>query len=188
MAAGNPVAEGSATASPLADAVRAMYGYNRWAMQRVLDAAADLPAEEWVVPGTAGRGSIRDTLVHVVSAQRGWLSWWTGALPVAQAYRLGLDPSSFPDAGALELAWEQLCDDTDAFLAPLTDADMARDLSADLPDGRVFRLTRWKMLLHVVNHGTQHRSEAAAMLTAFGHSPGYLDALVFFGAFGSAGG
>jgi uncharacterized damage-inducible protein DinB len=36
------------------------------------------------------------------------------------------------------------------------------------------------MMVHVANHGTQHRSEVAAMLTAFGRSPGDLDALYFF--------
>lgn len=33
----------------------------------------------------------------------------------------------------------------------------------------------WQMLVHVVDHGTQHRAEASALLTAEGRSPGELD-------------
>ena len=35
-------------------------------------------------------------------------------------------------------------------------------------------------LAHVVNHGTQFRSEAAIALTAYGQSPGDMDTLLFF--------
>jgi hypothetical protein len=33
----------------------------------------------------------------------------------------------------------------------------------------------WHIMIHVMNHGTQHRSEAAAILTSFNQSPGDLD-------------
>lgn len=46
-------------------------------------------------------------------------------------------------------------------------------LSAN-PDDAV---PRWLIVAHVVNHGTQHRSELARYLTERGRSPGELDLL-----------
>jgi uncharacterized damage-inducible protein DinB len=58
----------------------------------------------------------------------------------------------------------------DTFLAGLTD-----EWLASLGDG----VPMWQMLAHLANHGTQHRSEAAVILTEAGRSPGDLD-MIFF--------
>ena len=70
----------------------------------------------------------------------------------------------------LAAAWEAEWAILDIYLAGLTEEEMDRDL-----DGTPM----WQTMAHLVNHGTQHRSEAAAILTGFGRSPGDLDLIDF---------
>ncbi len=65
------------------------------------------------------------------------------------------------------------------FLARLKDEDLLRVVSYKNTKGRPLAYPLWQLMAHVVNHGTQHRAEAAAMLTELGHSPGDVD-LVYF--------
>ncbi len=163
----------------LAEALRTLYGYNRWATGRLLDVTEQLAPEQFLAPGSISHGSVRDTLVHLVAAQRRWLSWWDGSLPGDEAYRLTLDPAHFPDLAAVRAVWEDVERQTQAFVAGLSDADAARDYTQTLPDGREWRMPLWQMMLHVANHGTQHRSEVATLLSGFGQSPGDLDLTVY---------
>ena len=164
----------------LAEALRALYRYNRWATERVLEASGQLTPEQWLSPGMAGRGSVRDTLVHLIAAQRRWVAWWDGSMSAEQAMRLSLDPAEFPDPAAVRKAWQSVDGPTQAFVGRLTDADVERVYTRTMPNGQSITPTLWQMMLHVANHGTQHRSEVAAMLTGFGHSPGDLDLMLFY--------
>jgi uncharacterized damage-inducible protein DinB len=65
-----------------------------------------------------------------------------------------------------------------AYLAALTDAALTEPLREEV-NGQQRERTRWHLLFHVVNHGTYHRGEVAAALTALGASPGELDFTVF---------
>jgi uncharacterized damage-inducible protein DinB len=65
------------------------------------------------------------------------------------------------------------------FLAELTDEDLQRAVHYRTKQGVPYENPLWQLLLHVVNHGTQHRAEAAIVLTQHGCSPGDVDLIVF---------
>ena len=66
-----------------------------------------------------------------------------------------------------------------AYLAGLTDDDLTATIQYTRTEGVQLETPLWQILLHVINHGTQSRSEAAVLLTQFGHSPGDLDYMIF---------
>ena len=83
------------------------------------------------------------------------------------------------DPQALQAAWQPEEGAMRAFVAGLTDADLDRIVRYPVDEGVIRERVLWHCLVHVVNHGTQHRAEAAALLTGYGHSPGDLDMTLF---------
>jgi len=68
--------------------------------------------------------------------------------------------------------------ETAEFVANLDAAQLDQGVAYTNTSGQPQRiLPLWQLMVHQVNHATQHRSEIAAMLTHFGHSPGELDFL-----------
>lgn len=166
-----------------ADVTRTMYDYSDWAMEKVLGAADGLTLEQLNAPGTAGRGSVRETLFHLIRAHHGWLSMWDRSMSPGAALDFSLnfdDLDDFPDINAIRAYWHDVSGQTIAFTSDLSDGDMARAYAETYENGETETFILWQMMVHVVNHGTQHRSEVAAMLTDFGHSPGNIDMIFYF--------
>jgi len=160
------------------DAVLRLYAYHEEMTERVLACCEALPPEDFTREIVVGQPSLRDTLVHLASSQRVHLDWWNGSMSGEDSWDRRFPGADYVDLEAVRAFWREVAADTRTFLETLgVDADFAREPSRVRRDG--FTVTRWlwESLLHVVNHGTQHRSEAALMLTALGHSPGDLDLL-----------
>jgi uncharacterized damage-inducible protein DinB len=153
-------------------AVHSLYAHSAWANERVLDAAEQITLEQF--RADAGGGSIRDLLTHTAAAQWLWLERWRGtSLP-------GMwDPASFPDVASLRERWAQVESETQRFIAALSAPDLNRPVSYVNFAGETWSYPLWQQLLHQVNHATQHRSEAALLLTRYDASPGWLDYLVY---------
>lgn len=147
------------------DDVRFLFEYDRWATRRVLDAAARLPAADWGGGPRIDERTLGEILVHQLGASQRWRH---GLADDGRTPRPEREP--LPTVEELLSAWESEWTDFDVWLDTLDDAWLRRE-----DEGVPF----WQMLAHVVNHGTQHRSEAAVLLTTAGQSPGDLDMIDF---------
>jgi uncharacterized damage-inducible protein DinB len=85
----------------------------------------------------------------------------------------------FPTLNDLEHRWQQEEVSTRDYLASLSDDALTVIIRYTTSEGEKRERVLWHCLLHMVNHGTHHRSEAATILTDCGQSPGGLDFTAF---------
>jgi uncharacterized damage-inducible protein DinB len=145
--------------------LRFLFAYDRWGTRRVLNVAVGLEQAEWSRPVVVGERGLGGVLVHTLGAHQRWRNGWQGR---DDRPRPEQEPLLSPDD--LRDRWEAEWAALDEYLDGLTD-----DAADEAWDG----VPLWQTMVHVVNHGTQHRSEAAALLTALGRSPGDRDFIDF---------
>jgi len=154
----------------LLDLIKTLYAYSAWANNRVLETAAKLDPDRYFAKVGGSFDSVHDTLTHTVGAQWLWLRRWLGESPQAM-----LGPAEFEGIADLRRRWEEVEAETQTYLAGLDETALGRVLRYRDTRGLEHAFPLWQTLIHQVNHATQHRSEAALMLTWLGHSPGELD-------------
>ena len=153
-----------------------IYDYNYWANRRILSAGAQVSLEQLILPNAHSFGSLRGTLVHTLDSERAWrMLLQHNTLDYFDA----LKEEEFPTFEDLQAGWREEELSMRDYLIQLRDADLTRIVSYRTDEGEERERVLWHCLLHVVNHGTHHRSEAAAILTDCGHSPGGLDFTAF---------
>jgi uncharacterized damage-inducible protein DinB len=101
-------------------------------------------------------GSVRDQIVHLVSVDDTWFSGLRGDdIPEP------LDPANFGDQEIIRSHWDNVEQNMREYLAKLRD-----DMLFEKPfaEGEDKDLILWQVLLHVVNHGTDHRAQLLRLL------------------------
>jgi uncharacterized damage-inducible protein DinB len=150
-----------------ADEIRFLFAYDRWATRKVLLALGGLDPDAWTRTDVLGDRGLGNILVHHLGSSQRWRSLFEGRA-IDESLRLELEP--LPTIDDLRARWEAEWSAVDPWLRTLTEDSVAK-----VQEG----VPVWQLLVHVVNHGTQHRAEAAALLTAEGRSPGELDVFDF---------
>lgn len=152
---------------------RTLFDHGNWATGHVFDAARQLD-DEALDRAIDNLGSIRALLIHLVEAHGYWLARAQGAEP--QACITTVDK---PGVEALCAEWKRLEASTRAMLSSLDEGGLQRIVRYTNPSGAPQAYPLWQILAHQLFHAAQHRSELALALSQCGHSPGWLDVLVF---------
>jgi uncharacterized damage-inducible protein DinB len=147
------------------DDIRDLFAYDRWATERLLAVLPGIDEETWSATNVVDERGLGGILVHHLGAYQ---RWWHGLAEHPGEYLPEREP--LPRSETLIATWRAEWPAAEAWVETLDDAWLARD-----DEGVRFD----RMLQHVVNHGTQHRSEAAALVTQAGRSPGDLDMIVW---------
>jgi len=149
-----------------------LYDYSCWANQKLFGVIAGITPEQFTQPVAGSYGSIRNTLVHVLSAEWGWLERCGGP---PRGERLKAD--DYPTLASLVEQWSRVEVQMRSYLANLKDEDLERDVEFTLGSANHV-IPRGHLLQHAAMHAVHHRGQVAILLRALGHTPGDFD--VFF--------
>lgn len=154
--------------------IQTLLKYNQWANTKIFTAASNLTSSQFVSPDNFPHGGIRSTLTHALFAEWIWRKRWEGVSPTAR-----FKPEDFPDFKSLQTRWLEEEKELMKFVENVSEEGLNSTFQYTSTEGVKYENVLWESMAHVVNHGTQHRAEVAAMLTEFGHSPGDIDMILF---------
>ncbi|HEY3476616.1 MAG TPA: DinB family protein [Anaerolineales bacterium] len=145
-----------------ATAFRHFYDYhfteNRKIWDRYITALSD---EQFTQAVDYSHGSVRDQIIHLMSVDEVWFCELQGIEPSEP-----ISPSNLDDRNIIRAHWERVEQSMRNYLLELRD-DMLFEKPIKEPEEDK-DLIVWQVLLHVVNHGTDHRAQLLRLLNDLG--------------------
>jgi uncharacterized damage-inducible protein DinB len=148
--------------------------YSAWASRRLVEMLDRIPVDHLAHDFQTADRSILGTLVHVFGADRIWLSRVSG-----ETSNPFLTQADY-DLKVLQIDWPLLYGKWRKWVGQLSDETAAQPIAYRDMKGNAYVNPAWEIVLHVVNHATHHRGQAAGFLRSLGHTPPPLDLIRFY--------
>jgi uncharacterized damage-inducible protein DinB len=149
--------------------------YNIWANHRVFLKVTHLPPTKLRSKTDLSHHTLIGTLVHILDTQ--W--YWREGAQLGKLPTKTLSPAEFQTLASLKRRWSE----EDRLLLNFVEGLSPDQLNGSVTYNWLWARPRtrplWHILQHIVNHGTQHRSEIGQYLATLGHSPKDLDFIKF---------
>ncbi len=138
--------------------VRTFIDYHIAMTRRVWSSIDQLSEGQFVADDAYSRGSIRNLMVHLCHTD---LRWLTGLKNLPDPGRSMKKYEEYPDRATVRQYWKSVSTELAEYVHKLGPAELD-EYPADIPG------PRWEVLLHLVNHGTDHRSTVLQKLQRCG--------------------
>ena len=155
-----------------ADAFRHLYAYHMAENRLLWRVCSRLPDEVFEAPSDYSHGSIRNQLVHLMEVDEGWFNELRG-----MTEQPDVDPATTATRDAIRARWDATEADMQAWLDQLTDERLP---TRPLP-GEDAELPVWLVLIHVMNHATDHRAQVYRLMHDLGAGIGRPQDYAFYG-------
>ena len=136
--------------------VKTFVNYHLDMNRRVWDSIDQITQEQFLADDAYSRGSIRNLMVHLASTDRRWLVGLKNQPDVGH-----LKFEDYQTQKAVREMFETVVKDLAEYVETLSEEELKR-CANDMPN------PRWAILLHLINHGTDHRATVLQRLTEFG--------------------
>ena len=138
--------------------VRTLTDYNYALQRRMWESIFHLSDEQFVLEIPYSHGSVRNQVVHLARTDGRFLRALQDD-PGARSYNP--DPAEYPTRAEANQLFETVAQEFQAYVHSMNDTNLER-IPLGLPG------PTWQVLLHVANHGADHRAQVLRALHDFG--------------------
>lgn len=140
------------------DVIKTYVEYHSAMTRRLWESIDRISEEQFLADDACSRGSIRNLMVHLTNTDRSWLAGLKNLPDVRDQLK---KYEEYPNRLSVRVYWDSVARDLAEYVTHLGETEVNQN-HADIPG------PRWEVLLHIVNHGTDHRSTVLQKLTEYG--------------------
>lgn len=137
--------------------------YNNWTDNIIIEWLNQIGDEQWEQTIPSSFSSIRQTAIHLVSAKKIWIDFWTKT-PNPVYLSAGFNGTK----NELIVLWQQVSLDLKTFIDNFPEENYLHPVTFIYPNGKEAQMPFWQTFPHFINHATYHRGQLVTLLRQAG--------------------
>ena len=141
---------------------RLLINYNYWAHRQLWDCILTISEADFKKPVSYSMGSVHEQVVHVIRAEAMYYAR-IHAEPIPEFNHL-----DYPDYASIRAKWDEVEGRWRDYMAGITDTEINRPQEFIRANGERYVFKVGALIMHMVNHGTDHRAQMLELIHGYG--------------------